>query len=157
MVVIRPFSLFVVGFNSTLTTATRVRTVSRFIRTRCFLVVAEVPSRRNRGISGHFKRMATLTVAEEGLATLQIVPFRQRRQRTRTIAIALTRLTITFQFRGRDRIYGPKRHIFPFRVAMRRCIGQNAQRPFFAASRVHRFRRVVIRSVNRVMDERLIN
>lgn len=40
---------------------------------------------------------------------------------------------------------------------MRRRVREDKERPFFAAGRIKGFRRVIVRSVYRVMDERFID
>lgn len=58
MDVVRPGAFFVVGFYAQLTTAVRIRRASRLIRERRFLIIAQVPSRRDGRVSGDLKRVA---------------------------------------------------------------------------------------------------
>ncbi len=154
---IGPRSFRMVRFNAHLTTLHGVGRLGRLIRQRSFLFHSKVPSRRHRRVRRNLKRVATFAVAQEGLATLKIVPFRKRSERTRTVAIALARLALTIQFRRRKRVNGRERHVDPARHAMRRRIRQDQERPFFATGRVDRLRRVIICGVNRVMDKRFVH
>ena len=156
IMMVEPFSLFIIKFGSALAATAQIEAMDQFVHAHYFLIITRIPSQQGQEVDNRFGQVTALAITRRNLTALRVMPFQREHREAQAVTVTLAQLAVAFRFQKQSQVCEPGHRVFPSEITVQQYVKRGTRQPFFTTDHVRHFHQMIVHDIGQMVSGQLV-